>query len=730
MLLLIVILVIVTVSNISAAEIADNGNLTVETDPANTTVLESADDSNDDLSALPDIPIPDTPDAPDLVVNETYYVHQSDIDEYFVNGMLDEKYSNKILVFTGDFENTGKLIIDVDNVTIIGANSYLRNTLFDISGDGVTLSNLNIDLDSEYEDNDYAGILVSSNDVVLSNLNINYIVPTNTEAYAIYAVGNPRNPSRNLKIINSNIYFEGHNDDINVYDNAVKILYYKDSLMDNNTIITSLPLKNVNHGSFGATLDSEFVLTVGLEHCDNLLFTNNALVSDVNKRPGSTYPTLDCMMISRSDNCKILNNSIYMTDFITYPGVENYLYGLDIYALNNLTVAYNDINIVTTGGRLALGTAYPIQITGPISGVNITENDLYSYSNGPNIGIYSQNYFGSTELSITHNRINVTGLAGTHEWALVAGIESQDSDSFIANNTIEVHSVGAVGENDNIYGISYRQSIDGDHSFNIQDNIVFSDGYSSVFLLSSKDSTVANNLLVSYNENAKNGNNGFGYGDLSSQRGVSFYNNKVIRAFDYFASLYNNIDGGNEFDYSTPVNNGVSNNINGRAITGKTSTSSHPFNPLIPGSAKNGEYQQINGESAIDPTSTDDGDDSQNNGESDSSSDWTMDGTTSDYVGPRNQNGDSQYVADYEYRLGVVSNSSDLSPSDAGESDLSKSSSSSAPASGAGGSKSVSKSYELQEKLENNEFIPSIFYVVAAMMLLIVGIRRKKQILD
>ena len=730
MLLLIVILAIVVISNVSATEIAEDDNLTVQTGHENITSMESVIDSDEKVMAIPDIPIPDNPDTPDLVVNETYYVHQSDIDEYFVNGMLDEKYSNKILVFTGDFENTGKLIIDVDNVTIMGANSYLRNTLFDISGDGVTLSNLNIDLDSEYEDNDYAGILISSNDVVLSNLNINYIVPTNTEAYAIYAVGNPRNPSRNLKIINSNIYFEGHNDDINVYDNAVKILYYKDSLMDNNTIITSLPLKNVNHGSFGATIDSEFVLTIGLEHCDNFVFTNNALVSDVNKRPGSTYPTLDCMMISRSDNCQILNNSIYMTDFITYPGVENYLYGLDIYALNNLTVAYNNINIVTTGGRLALGTAYPIQITGPISGVNITENDLYSYSNGPNIGIYSQNYFGSTELSITHNRINVTGLAGTHEWALVAGIESQDSDSFIANNTIEVHSVGAVGENDNIYGISYRQSIDGDHSFNIQDNIVFSDGYSSVFLLSSKDSTVANNLLVSYNENAKNGNNGFGYGDLSSQRGVSFYNNKVIRAFDYFASLYNNIDGGNEFDYSTPVNNGVSNNINGRAITGKTSTSSHPFNPLIPGSAKNGEYQQINGESAVNPTSNEDGEDSQNNGESDSSSDWAMDGKTSDYVGPRNQNGDLQYVADYEYRLGVVSNSSDLSPSDAGESDLSKSSSSSAPASGAGGSKSVSKSYELQEKLENNEFIPSIFYVVAAMMLLIVGIRRKKQILD
>ena len=729
MLLLIVILAVVVISNVSATETAENDNLTVQTGPANVTSLESVDDSDDKAMAIPDIPIPDNPDTPDLVVNETHYVHQSDIDEYFVNGILDEKYSNKILVFVGNFENIGKLIIDVDNVTIMGANSYLKNTLFDISGDGVTLTNLNIDLDSEYEDNDYAGIIVSSNDVVLSNLNINYIVPTNTEAYAIYAIGNPRNPYRNLKIINSNIYFEGHNDDINVYDNAVKILYYKDSLMDNNTIITSLPLKNVNHGSFGATLDSEFVITVGLEHCDNFVFTNNALVSDVNKRPGSTYPTLDCMMISRSDNCQVLNNSIYMTDFITYPGVENYLYGLDIYALNNLTVAYNNINIVTTGGRLALGTAYPIQITGPISGVNVTENDIYTYSNGPNIGIYSQNYFGGTELSITHNRINVTGLAGTHEWALVAGIESQDSNSFIANNTIEVHSVGAVGENDNIYGISYRQSIDGDHKFNIRDNIVFSDGYSSVYLLSSKDSTVANNLLVSYNKNVQNGNNGFGYGDLSSQKGVSFYNNKVIRAFDYFASLYNNIDGGSEFDYSTPVNNGISNNINGRSITGRTSTSSHTFNPLIPGSAKDGDYQQIDGESLINPSSSDE-EDSQNNGESDASNEWSMDGKTNDYVGPRNQNGDSEYVADYENHLGVISNSSDLNPSDAGESDLSKSSSSSVPASGAGGSRSVSKSYELQEKLETDEFIPSIFYVIATMILLIVGIRRKKQILD
>ena len=784
---------VMAMSSVSATKF-DNNNLTIEEIPEEVNIsahndiatLELSNESDETLEGI-NIEIPDAPDAPDLIVNETIYIHPSDIDEYFIDGILQPKYANKTLVLMGNFENVGKLIVDVDNVTITGASSYLKNTLFDISGNGVTLSNLNIDLDSEYEDNDYAGILVSSDDVVLSNLNINYIVPHNTEAYAIYAVGNPRNPAKNLKIINSNIYFEGHNDDINVYDNAVKIMYYKDSLMDNNTIITSLPLKNVDHGAFGATLDSDFVLTVGLENCDRFIFSNNSLVSDVNKRPGSTYPTLDCMMISLSDNCLILNNSIYMTDFVTYPGVENYLYGLDIYHLNNLTVAYNTINIVTTGGKMSLGTAYPIQITGPIADVVITENDLYSFSNGPNIGIYSQNYYGGTALSITKNRINVTGLAGTHEWALVAGIESQDSNSYIVDNIIEVHSVGEVGEGDNLYGISYRQSIAGNHSFNIENNTVFSDGFTSVYLLESVNSNVSNNLLVSYNENAKNGNTGFKYGDVASQKGISFYNNKVLKAFDYFAGLNNNIDGGNGEDYSNPTNgNGITNDVDGNGFSPKDSTISRPYNPLIPGDgSQNWNYEHVgdqtekpnhdNGEDVDNPnhdayptisfnkeSSKDDNKDNANenydsrsnvllnnvnsdkdskdntdkNSESDSPQTYTIKDIISSYFNSdvkdsEVRESDSE-LSENNYNSNVASNSSDSTPSDAGDSALLlDSSSSSVPSAGEeGGSQGVTKYYELEEKLEKEEFIPSIFYVLLAVILLIVGIKRKKQLLD
>ena len=115
-----------------------------------------------------------------------------------------------------------------------------------------------------------------------------------------------------------------------------------------------------------------------------------------------------------------------------------------MYYSSDVTVKNNNINVETTGGSENAGTAYCIQLTGPYENVVIDGNDLYSFCAGPALGIYSQNYYGATTLSITKNRINVTGLAGTHEWALVAGIESQDTCSTIINNIIEVHSVGDV----------------------------------------------------------------------------------------------------------------------------------------------------------------------------------------------------------------------------------------------------------------------------------------------
>lgn len=725
--ILILICSIILISSVSAVDV-DNST------------FKSSDSLNVDqvsLSNLSDIELDsddEVPDEPDLVVNDTIYLDSENIDDYFTDGVLKSDFNDKTFIFNHDFENLGILTINAKNVTIKGIGYNLKNTVFQVDANNVTLTDLNIDLDSKFPENDGAGIVIFSDYVNLINVNINYIVPQNVEAYGIYASGYDDNPLKKLRIINSHINFEGHNDDVNVYNCALKLVDCKDAVIENNTLISALPLKDIVFGANGAELASDLVLTVGIGSCDNISFIGNSLYSEVNKRPENSYPSLDCMLISLSDNALICNNSIFMTDFMTYPGTDNYLYGLDIYNLNNLTACHNNIKIITTGGKLAAGTAYPIQITGPISNVNITENDLYSFSNGPNIGVYSQNFYGATSLSITNNKINVTGLAGTHEWALVAGIESQDTHSTILNNTIEVHSVGDVSIDDNIYGVSYRQSTDGDHQYLIENNTVFSDGFYAVNLLTSIDSIVRNNLLVSYNSKINTGNNGFKYWDVNSHKGIEFYNNKIMTAFDYFALKFNNVDNGDTNDYSTPKNNkDISNKIDGSKLSSGENDNTYSFNPLIPGSSKEYGKPTDNQQSG-----SEEGDDSQNTNQGSSNSGSTTGNSSKqgmslkdyllNYINS-NTEGGSQNTTSYNGKnVNAFSNNSDATPSAEGENSLeSQSKSTQSLDSGvAGESESVSKkAYEIDEKTDDR-FIPSIFFIIPLLILLIIGFKRKK----
>ncbi len=677
----------------------------------------------------------EVPDEPDLVVNDTIYIDSDNIDDYFTDGVLKSRFSDKTLIFNQNFENLGQLIIHANNVTIKGIGYNLKNTVFHVDARDVTLSDLNLELDSEFASNDGAAIEIFSDNVNIINANINYVVPRNVEAYGIYAMGSSDNPLRNLKIKNSYVNFEGHNDDVNVYNCGMKLINCKDSVIDNNTFISALPLKDIIFGADGAELASDLVLTVGIEGCNNTTFIRNHLFAEVNKRPQNLYPSLDCMLISKSDNSLICNNSIFMTDFLTYPGIDNYLYGLDIYNLKNITVCHNDISIITTGGKLAAGTAYPIQITGPISEVNITENDLYSFSNGPNIGIYSQNFYGATSLSITHNRINVTGLAGTHEWALVAGIESQDTCSTIKNNIIEVHSVGDVSVDDNLYGISYRQSTDGDHQYDIENNTVFSDGFYAVNLLTSQNSKVANNLLVSYNSRINNGNGGFRYWDINSHNGLEFYNNQIITAFDYFAANNNNVDNGDKNDYSTPKNdNQISNNIDGSKLSSTGEDNKYSYNPLIPGDSKDygiNDHTQTGDNNGEESSEGNNGNQARGSGNSTKSEAMSLKEALINFINSNTEGGDVNTTSFNGQNANVRSNESDATPSAEGsESAASQSKSSASLDSAAGESDSVSKkAYEIDEK-NDDRFIPSIFFIIPVLILLFIGIRCKKSDLD
>ena len=696
--------------------------------------LERLTSSSQNSEILTDGEDEEEPDKPDLIPDEgpdeINYVYSSNINKYFPNGILDSKYKNKTLVFVGNFDDLGKLTIKSPYVNITGLNANLKNIVFDIRGSDVSLSNLNLLLDEEFSENHGAAIFVAEDNANLFNLTINYTVPDNVEAYGILSNEYIDTFVDNLKICNCSIYFEGHNEDLDVYNCAVKLIGAYDSLMENNTIVCSLPLKLIIYGVGPEDLDCEYAFAVGLEDCESFVLNNNTIITDVNKRPAIQYPTLDSISISQSNNVIVSNNSIFMTDFVTPQGVENFLYRINAYNLNDLLIIDNNISIITTGGKLSLGTAYPIQISGPTTGINITENNISSVSNGPNIGIYSQNFFGDTELFVSNNNINITGLAGQHEWALVTGIESQDTHSEIFNNTIEVHSIAEVNEGDNIYGVSYRQSTEESHTFNIGNNTVYSDGTVAVYLLGSDDSNVTNNTVISFNDNAKTGENSYKEGS-HSHTNTNENGNTVIRADDYYKNQNININGEGSSDDSSSHSNSLIHHDGNGDNNGNNPAS----NPIIPGYNPNqgtsgGGNANTNNTNVFDNDGFEEGDaqgtiddDSSLNGHS---TDDNRNGTNRKHS--NNNDNDKVRTNSNTSNGGTISsNGTDASPGLNGNSPIGES-----PESSSEGQDTVAKkAFKIEKVLDfakDNTF-EMILLIIGALILLIVGYKRKKTFL-
>ena len=439
----------------------------------------------------------------DLLDNSIYYVDSSNFTSYFADGILKDDYGGSILVFNGEFADKGIIDIKSPNVTVIGNNSLLKNTVFCLESSNVMLTGLNFALDQEFSGNDNAGILVLGNNCTIYNCTMDYAVPKSKTGFCVYAEGSK---IENFTLANSRFNFIGNNLGggwaygifIDGVDNA--IVY-------GNNINCSLPLRSVNWQAeiFGG-VSMDAVGAFVAQNSNYLTLSNNNISTYVSGG-GNSYPTLDTVILYACNNATVENNRIYCEDFNSKDGKDNYLQGIDVYFANDVTILGNQIDIRTTGGRAGMGTAYPIQVNGPSYNVKIAYNNLTSVNFGPNIGIYSQNYYGATKIDIISNFINVTGLASTHYWALVAGIEVQDSDDLILNNTIIVNNIGEYADNNNIYGISYSQNTQGNHTYNIQYNNVTTNGRYAVSLSGSSslvvNSIIANNVL---NTNKSSGN--------------------------------------------------------------------------------------------------------------------------------------------------------------------------------------------------------------------------------
>ena len=439
-------------------------------------------------------------------LDSVYYVDSDNLDSFFADGFLKDDYADSILVFNGEFNDKGILDIKSSNVTIIGNNSLLKDTAFCLESNNIMLAGLNFVWNREFSDNDNAGILVLGDNCTIYNCTIDYSVPETTTGFCVYAEGSDGDKIENFTLANSTINFVGNNLR-GGWDYCIFIDQVENAMVYGNNINSSLPLRAVNYAFdiFGG-VSMEAVGVFVAQSSPNLTFSSNKVFSSVNGG-GNSYPTLDTLVIYGCNNATIENNDIHVEDFNSKDGKDNYLQGIDLYFSNNVTIVHNKIDMITTGGRAGMGTAYPIQVNGPSRSVLIAYNNLTSSNFGPNCGIYSMNYYGQTQNYMISNFINVTGVASTHYYALVAGIEVQDSDDLIWNNTIIVNNIGEYSDSNNIYGISYSQSTDGNHKYNIQYNNVTTNGRYAVSLSGPKslvvDSIIANNVL---NTNKSSGN--------------------------------------------------------------------------------------------------------------------------------------------------------------------------------------------------------------------------------
>ena len=432
-----------------------------------------------------------TKELTNIVTNNTFFDYFGD------DGMLLGDITFDTLIFKGEFSNLGVNVVYVPRAIVInGDNAVLRNIAI-MCEQGTTLNNLTLNATNYVADTDGALIYAIGSDVTVNNITIDYnATDGSNNAIAVYASG-----ADNFKLVNSTITFTGNNVDGKVFAQGIKIAKSNNAVVDSNIITTSCPLVDVDYSQWGS-IDTDLVFAIGVEKSENVKIINNIMDNSAwTKGNNANFPTFDAFIAHTANNLLIKNNTISHTDLITLKGNSSYIYALDFYESNSVIVEDNRVLLNTTGGKEGAGAAYAVQVTGPYNNFVVKGNNLTTVSNGPNLGVYSQNYYGATEITAENNWINVTGFAGPAEFALVSGMEFQDTVAKAYNNTIYVQNVNEYNDDNNIAGITYVQSTSGSHQFDIQNNTIYSEGKYAVLIKSAKDSQIIGNTLYAHELN-------------------------------------------------------------------------------------------------------------------------------------------------------------------------------------------------------------------------------------
>ena len=421
-----------------------------------------------------------------IVTNDTF-------SNYFdEDGILKDSVTADQLVFKGDFSDVAKYVILDKSISIVGENAVLKDMAIVVACENVALKNLTLIAGTSLGDL----ITVGASNVNLTNLDITYI--TGDESANAINVQSTETIS-NVNILNNNIYFENHATDDKNLVTAINLNDVENIFVDGNNITASMPSLYV--GTYDYTyfmMGLCYVNPIRLWEASSAELTNNKVDVVVNSYDAS-YPTVQTLYIVGSDDVLVKGNNFTMVDTLTPAGTAIYLYAVECGFSSGIEFIENNFNIATTGGKSGAGSAYALQVA--TSEATFIGNNITCDSNGPNLGIYSPYGFGpAKDLVIKDNFLNISGYAtGSNDFALISGIEVQTGYATIYNNTIYVQNKADYGEKYPVSGISAIQYSASTLSFDIQDNVIFTNGkYAVEMLYAPQSAIVTGNFLVAY----------------------------------------------------------------------------------------------------------------------------------------------------------------------------------------------------------------------------------------
>lgn len=493
---------VVMICCVSAASATDVDNITVPDDTNIITddIVESVDDvESDDVSGSDDVEADDVME--DNTVTSTRGVINIDnvnyVNYFDTDGVLNDT-SGDDLKFNGNFNAKRFTNFEINNnISVDATNATFQNIGFKLVAGNITFTGGTFTTTTTTKVNHV--IDISAGDVEVNGVTMNLNAPKNKEFVAINVNG-----GTNVELLNNVITYTCTYTNAGYINYVIRVKNSPNALITGNKITAYLPLKDVSWSSTGTAMDMDEVAAVGIESSKEFNLSYNDIKVNVSCVTG-WYPTLDSVIVLDSEDAYIGHNNVTEIDNVTQIGAADYLYAIDVYRCNHLNIDGNNIKLWSMGGSfinntLGTSTAYGIQLTGGHN-VTIANNDIDTRNNGPNAGIYSQNFGGSTNLTIVNNTIYAEGNAGSSSWSLVTGMELQDDYGYIAGNKIKVYNKQGYVNGSNAYGISFSQYGIRNPIFNITNNCVnLINGDYAVYIQSSKPTTyVTNNCLTSTN---------------------------------------------------------------------------------------------------------------------------------------------------------------------------------------------------------------------------------------